>query len=130
VWQGDLGLNTGQPQSVYRLDTSKMKQIGLTTLKVGQSYEFGVGTVTFNGYTPWVNLQIVSDPGKVFALLGGLLAIAGLIASLFGRQRRIWVRIEENSRVEIAGLSKNKAVGLEEEIQSLTKQFEQEVDSK
>jgi len=128
VWQGDLGLNTGQPQSIYRLDTSRMKQIGLTTLKIGQSYNFGIGSITFNGYTPWVNLQIVSDPGKVFALFGALLAVAGLIASLFGRQRRIWVRVGDNSRVEIAGLSKNKAVGLEDEINSLTKQFEHEVD--
>jgi cytochrome c biogenesis protein len=128
VWEGDMGLNSGQPQSVYRLDTTKMKQIGLATLKIGQSYNFGIGTITFNGYTPWVNLQIVSDPGKVFALFGALLAVAGLIASLFGRQRRIWVRVLPDSRVEIAGLSKNKAYGLEEEITSLTETIEQEVD--
>ena len=29
VWSGDLGLDSGIPQSVYRIDTTDMKQIGL-----------------------------------------------------------------------------------------------------
>ena len=34
IWKGDLGLNTGVPQSVYRIDTSKMERIGLKALSL------------------------------------------------------------------------------------------------
>ena len=68
---------------------------------------------------PWINLQIVDDRGKGFALIGGVAAILGLLASLYGRRRRIWVRVT-GAQVEVAGLSKNNAPGLEEEVKSLT----------
>lgn len=119
VFQGDLGMDSGIPQSVYRLDTSKMERIGLKELAIGESYSFNsVGTITFDGYTPWVNLQIVRDPGKQYALVGSILAILGLLISLFTRRRRIWIKIGEV--VEVAGLSKNNIEGLEKEIIDLT----------
>ena len=118
IWTGDLGLDSGFPQSIYRLDTSKMEQIGLKTLKLGENYEFGEGSITFEGWTPWVNLQIVSDPGKMYALFGSIFAILGLLLSLFGRSRRIWVK-EVEGRVQVAGLAKNSAPGLELEIARL-----------
>ena len=87
VWQGDLQMDSGIPQSVYRIDTSKMKRIGLEALKIGESYDFGEGSVTFNGVVPWVNLQIVKDPGKQYALIGSILAIIGLMLSLLAPRR-------------------------------------------
>ena len=87
AWSGDLGLDSGIPQSVYRIDTSKMKRIGLEALKIGESYDFGEGSVTFNGVVPWVNLQIVKDPGKQYALIGSILAIIGLMFSLLAPRR-------------------------------------------
>lgn len=120
IWTGDLGLDSGIPQSVYRLNTSDMKQIGLKTLKLNETHSFGDGSITFEGWTPWVNLQIVSDPGKIYALLGSILAILGLLMSLFTRSRRIWIKDNQNkSGVEVAGLAKNAAPGLENEIASL-----------
>ena len=100
VWQGDLQMDSGIPQSVYRIDTSKMKRIGLEALKIGESYDFGEGSVTFNGVVPWVNLQIVKDPGKQYALIGSILAIIGLMFSLLaprrgGRVKREGLVIEE-----------------------------------
>jgi cytochrome c biogenesis protein len=64
-------------------------------------------------------LQIVDDPGKKYALYGAIAAILGLLASLFGRRRRIWIRITSSGVVEVAGLAKNGAPGLEEEIATL-----------
>ena len=119
VWEGNLGLDSGVPQSIYRLDTSKMRQIGLTSLKLGAKYDFGVGTITFDKYVPWVNLQIVTDPGKYWAFFGALFAILGLLISLFGNQRRIWVRVLNTGELEVAGLEKNKVATLEKEIASL-----------
>jgi cytochrome c biogenesis protein len=117
VWMGNLGLDNGTPQSVYRVDTSKMQRIGLKALKLGEIYNFGEGTLTFEGYRSWVNLQIVDDPGKIYALVGAILAILGLLTSLFTRQRRIWIK--SDGRVQIAGLAKNGVPGLDEELASL-----------
>ena len=114
AWSGDLGLDSGVPQSVYRIDTSKMVQVGLKALKPGESFVYPGGVITFEGYLQWVNISFVTDPGKKFALLGGIIAILGLLASLFTRRRRIWIRIGEN--VEVAGLAKNSAPGLEQEV--------------
>lgn len=124
VWKGDLGLNTGIPQSVYRIDTSKMERIGLKALVLNESYDFGEGSITFTGWTSWVNLQIVNDPGKGFALIGAILAILGLLISLFTRQRRIWIK--QGRKTQIAGLAKNGIPGLEDEIKELVKEMSNE----
>ena len=125
VWEGDLKMDSGIPQSVYRIDTSEMNRIGLWGLSIGESYSFGspdpVGTITFNGVVPWVNLQVVKDPGKPWALLGSIVAITALMASLFIRQRRIYVK-SKGGRLEIAGLALNRLPGLEEEIGRLVKE--------
>mgnify|MGYP000355410366 FL=1 len=119
IWEGDLGLDSGMPQSVYRIDTSKMKRIALNSLKPGETYNYSSGSITFETFVPWINLQIVDDPGKKYALYGAIAAILGLLASLFGRRRRIWIRITSSGVVEVAGLAKNGAPGLEEEIATL-----------
>ena len=119
AWSGDLGLDSGVPQSVYRIDTSSMSQLGLKSLKPGEVFTYAGGSITFEGYVQWVNLQIVDDPGKNFALLGAIVAILGLLASLFTRRRRIWIRVGDV--VEVAGLAKNAAPGLEQELAIFTK---------
>jgi len=125
VWSGDLGLDSGNPQSVYSLNTSKLKKVGLKALTLGSSYTFGSGSITFDGWEPWVNLQIVDDPGKVYALLGAIAAILGLLISLFTRQRRIWIKV--SNRVEIAGLAKNGIPGLDTDLDDLQKRIQESI---
>jgi cytochrome c biogenesis protein len=124
VWKGDLKMDTGVPQSVYRIDTEDMERIGLWALSIGETYQFEVGSITFNGVIPWVNLQVVRDPGKQYALIGSILAIIGLMISLFVRQRRIWVS-EVNGKLEIAGLALNKLPGLEDEIKKMANEIKE-----
>jgi cytochrome c biogenesis protein len=126
AWQGNLGLDTGVPQSVYRLDTSKMIRIGLKGLAVGDMWTLpnGAGSISFDGWVRWVNLQVARDPGKGFALAGAILAIFGLMMSLFIRRRRIWVRVyevEDGARIEVAALARSQAVGLEDEVKELVR---------
>jgi cytochrome c biogenesis protein len=117
VWKGNLGLDNGVPQSVYRLDTTKLTKVGLGSVKPGETFTYPEGSITLETVVPWINLQIVEDPGKKYALVGGIVAVLGLLSSLYGRRRRIWIRVT-GSEVEVAGLAKNGAPGLDVEIQS------------
>jgi len=100
-WQGDLGLDDGVVQSIYRLDTEGMTQLVedgepfRAALEPGQSAQLpdGAGSVTFDGVTTWVNLQVSRNAGKEVALAGALLAVVGLLPTLFVRRRRVWVRV-------------------------------------
>lgn len=123
IWQGDLGMDDGKPQSIYRVNTEKMERIALKSLQLGESYDFGVGTITFNGFLPWVNLQVIHDPGKPYALAGGFLAIFGVLGALFVHRRRIWVRSNSTGQVEVAGLATTNENGLIDELNELEKFF-------
>src|SRR3546814_3215271 len=60
----------------------------------------GAGSVTFEGVEPWVRVQISKTPGKLIALGGVILALIGLLGSLFIRPRRVWVRLRRTERSE------------------------------
>ncbi len=118
AYSGDLGLNTGLPQSIYVLDKTKLSpfkspsgQARVLVLPVGQTIRLpgAAGSITFNGLKPWVQLQVSQQPGKVIPLVGVLAAIAGLLFSLFIRPRRTWVRVREadgHTVVEAAALDR------------------------
>ncbi|WP_323792445.1 cytochrome c biogenesis protein ResB, partial [Nocardioides sp.] len=119
VYTGDLGYDDGRPQSVYLLETERADQV----LKAdGQPYRLdlrmgetatlpdGLGTVSFEGVEPWVRIQISQSPGKLIALGGVVLALIGLLGSLFIRPRRLWVRARRESgvtMVEVAALDRS-----------------------
>ena len=93
-YRGDLGLDTGAPQSVFTLNTAKMTQVGIKGLTPGQSWAIpGGGSVSFDGYRRWVNLQISQEPGRGWVLTCIGTAIAGLVLSLTVRRRRLFVRV-------------------------------------
>jgi len=95
-YAGNLGMNTGIPQSVFRLDTTAMTKITSRPflLQPGQSFTLpgGRGKFTFTGYKQWVSLAVTYDPGQVPALVCGILALAGLLLSFLVRRRRVFVR--------------------------------------
>src|SRR3546814_9664268 len=104
AYTGDLGLGAGESQSVYVLDKSRMTQLTKddgsmfrVDLYRGETVDLpdGAGSVTFEGVEPWVRVQISKTPGKLIALGGVILALIGLLGSLFIRPRR--VRSEEHT---------------------------------
>lgn len=124
IWQGDLGMDDGKPQSIYRLNTEGMERIGLVSLSPGEFFDFGVGSITFDGFVPWINLQVIHDPGKSYALAGGLLALLGALGMLFIHRRRIWIRFSEAGReMEIAGLSSTNSELVQREIDLLLREL-------
>lgn len=142
-WQGDLGLDDGVAQSIYRLDTTDMTQLTAgdepfrAALDLGASVELpdGAGSVSFDGVSTWVNLQVSRNAGKELALLGAILAIAGLLPTLFVRRRRVWVRVHPHGAVgatvlTIAGLDRvasGDAGELDEELAAVAAAVEEEL---
>jgi cytochrome c biogenesis protein len=119
-YSGNLGLNSGVPQSVYQLDTSQMTKISDSPhlLAPGQTWKLPgkLGSITYVGTDQWVSLQITHDPGQIPALVFGLLALAGLLLSFFVRRRRVFVRAEPapgraGSIVTVGGLTRTDASG-------------------
>lgn len=93
VYLGSLNTN-GRPQSVYSLDTTKMTKIGAANLAVGQTQTFPNGVaVTFDGWSPWVSMQVSHDPAQGWLLLSASAMVIGLLGSLGVRRRRIWLRL-------------------------------------
>ncbi|HET7173092.1 MAG TPA: cytochrome c biogenesis protein ResB [Nocardioidaceae bacterium] len=117
-YHGNLGLDSGAPQSVYVLDKTHLKRIPGTgssarplALRIGQTVKLadGMGSIRFDGLKPWVKLQVNKQPGKLIPLVGVLAALVGLLGSLFIRPRRTWVRVRESegrTLVEVAALDR------------------------
>jgi cytochrome c biogenesis protein len=119
-YSGNLGMNSGVPQSVYQLDTTGMTKVSGSPhlLYQGQTWTLpdGKGSVTYAGLRQWVSLAITYDPGQVPALVCGMLAIAGLLLSFFVRRRRMFVRAVPagsgaGSVVTVGGLTRSDASG-------------------
>ncbi|MCX8527082.1 MAG: cytochrome c biogenesis protein ResB, partial [Candidatus Nanopelagicales bacterium] len=127
AFKGDLGMDAGAPQSVYRLDTKNLTRIGLEPLRIGQEWTLpdGSGSVAFVGLERWASFQIAYDPGKEIALAAVGLAILGLLLSLLVRRRRIWVKVlpaqGAGSLVQVAGLAKSDPGRLPDEINALAR---------
>ena len=128
-YTGNLGMNSGQSQSVYQLDTSGLTKVSGSPrlLQPGQTWTLpgGKGSVTFVGVKQWASLAITYDPGQVPALVCGILALAGLLLSFFVRRRRVFVRAVPapsgpGSVVTVGGLTRSDASGgFEEEFADL-----------
>lgn len=138
-YHGDLGLSTGEPQSLYALDKTKLKSFPNSDpklgpekrvkLSVGQTATLpdGQGSIRFDGVQRWVKLQVSHSPGKQIALGGVLLGIAGLMGSLFIRPRRAWVRVGRapdgrggpGTVVGLGGLDRSSGGDLADEIDEL-----------
>ena len=127
AFTGDLGLDSGRPQSVYTLKTDNLTQVGLTSLVPGQTWTLddGLGTVTFTGFERWASFQIASDPGKEVVLVSAVAAMLGLLVSLFVKRRRVWVRAiplpNGRTRVQVGGLAKSDGYEVVGEVENLAR---------
>ncbi|HEV2372420.1 MAG TPA: cytochrome c biogenesis protein ResB [Streptosporangiaceae bacterium] len=127
-YAGNLGMNSGPPQSVYQLDTAGLHKLPVhpAPLAPGRSLKLpgSLGTLTFTGYRQWVSLAITYDPGQVPALLAAIAALAGLVLSFIIRRRRVFVRAHAaeggGTLVEVGGLARTEAAdGFETEFAGL-----------
>lgn len=137
VYRGDLGLDSGVPQSVYSLDTSGLEQIAgrqsktaSIELKPGQTKTLpdGTGSITFDGVKRYVSLDVHHDPSQAFVAGFAVLAVLGLLTSLFVPRRRVWVKAvprrgAEHGEydLEYAGLARGEDPNLERAVDDIAK---------
>ncbi len=139
AYHGSLGVDSGLPQNVYQLNTSKMKefkdadgQLFKKRLLPGETMELpdGAGTVKFEGVERWATFSITQQPGSGLALAGAVAAIAGLAGSLFIQRRRVWVRAVAGEDgvtvVEMAGLGRSESAKVPEELSALAATLHQQ----
>ncbi len=135
VWRGDLGLDSGVPQSVYRLETAKLTQlsdgkggVAARALRPGQTWLLpGGGSLTYTGVEQWATFQVTHDPGNRTALAASAAIVVGLLLSLRVRRRRVWVRATpapgadsgRRSVVSAGGLARTDSDAFAEEFEML-----------
>ncbi|MGW5345925.1 cytochrome c biogenesis protein ResB [Streptomyces sp. HUAS TT3] len=132
AYHGSLGVDSGLPQNVYQLNTSKMQefkdengQLFKKRLLPNETMELpgGAGVVKFEGIERWATFSVTRQPGSALALAGAVAAIGGLAASLFIQRRRVWVRAvrgeDGTTVVEMAGLGRSESAKVPEELGQL-----------
>jgi cytochrome c biogenesis protein len=133
-YYGNLGLDNGAPQNVFELDVKGLTPLNNRTLAAGgitltpgatKTLPDGKGSITFDGVKRYVGVDIHHNPGQVSALIFALLAVAGLIVSLYVNRRRVWVRTgtHEDGRtmVEYGLLARGEDHRLAAEAQTIRK---------
>lgn len=128
AYTGDLGLDSGVPQSVYQLETDDLQRIVDSdgsdfqlVMRPGDTATLpdGHGTVTFDEIRKYAALDVHHDPVQVWMLPFMLLLFGGLALSLFVPRRRVWVRVNGDD-VEIAGLARGEDPRVDEAVAELT----------
>jgi cytochrome c biogenesis protein len=113
VFRGDLGLDSGRPQSVFMLDKARLEQVKTkdgapfrVSLTPGQIADLpGGGSIQFVEVRQFARLQISSAPFAWLPLGATILGVAGLVLSLLIRPRRTWVRVSRTV-IEVAALDR------------------------
>jgi cytochrome c biogenesis protein len=132
AYRGDLGVEVGNPGSVYALDQDQIANGELKKvsgdrpqrLVPGQSWTLDDGTkIEFLGTRPFATLAIRYDPASLYVLAGAVVGLLGLMLSLGGRRRRMWFRISprdgSGSLMEAGGLPRTDYPGFESEFGEL-----------
>ena len=118
LFAGDLGIDSGVPQSVYSLDTANMEQLTgraidkkSLELAPGETVELpnGMGTLTFEATPRYAAFDVMRNPAQTGVLVFAVLSMAGLIWSLFVARRRMWVKAvltDDGVVLQYAGLAR------------------------
>ncbi|WGP07191.1 cytochrome c biogenesis protein ResB [Bacillus subtilis] len=127
-YTGDLGLDSGEPQSVYSLDAENMTEMTdadgdplVIEVGVGETQKLpNGGSVTFDGVKRFIAVDISQDPTQALMLVSAILILAGLGLSLFVPRRRVWVRVR-NGDAEVAALARGEDPMVERAVDALVK---------
>ena len=117
VYTGDLGLDSGENANVFQLPVESLTQIaGRHTgtdvvLTPGEVFELpgGLGSIEFTSLRRFIGVEIRHDPTQLGVAISLFFVVAGLLASLGTRRRRVWIRARGTARtpeLEWGGMSR------------------------
>ena len=131
VFTGDLGIDSGIPQSVYVLDTANMEQLTgraiekeSLELRPGDTVDLpnGLGTITLEAVPRYASFDVMQNPAQIWILVFALVSLGGLMWSLFVPRRRMWVKAtpsEDGVLLEYAGLARGDDPALSRAVEEL-----------
>ena len=134
VFVGDLGIDDQVPQSVYVLDTSKMEKVAARDLEVkpleltiGTTVDLpgGMGTISLDAVPRYASFDVMQNPAQEWVLIFALLAVGGLLSSLFVPRRRMWVKARQTPDgvvLQYAALARGDDPTLERAVEQLRDQ--------
>jgi cytochrome c biogenesis protein len=117
IYTGDLGLDSGVTANVFQLPVESLTQIaGRHTgndvmLTPGDVFELpgGLGSIEFTSLRRFIGVEIRHDPTQMGVAISLFFVVAGLLASLGTRRRRVWIRARGTARtpeLEWGGMSR------------------------
>ena len=117
VYTGDLGLDSGVAANVFQLPVDSLTQIaGRHTgtdviLTPGDVFDLpgGLGSIEFTSLRRFIGVEIRHDPTQMGVAVSTFFIVAGLLASLGTRRRRVWIRVRGTARIpelEWGGMSR------------------------
>ncbi|WP_053387221.1 cytochrome c biogenesis protein ResB [Leucobacter japonicus] len=131
VFEGDLGIDGGIPRSVYSLDTTDMQQLtgravdkDSIELTPGETTDLpnGMGTITLDDVPRYASFDVMRNPAQTYVLVFALLALGGLVWSLFVPRRRMWVKAVQSDDgvvLQYAALARGDDPALERAVEDL-----------
>ncbi len=122
AYRGNLGLDAGITGSVYQLNKDDLTPVGdAKLLKKGDTWTLDDGSkLEFLGTQQWITISIRHDPGQPIVLAGVVLLLVGLPMSLYGKRRRVWLRLHPDGTAEAGGLPRTDYPGFEDEFKKVT----------
>lgn len=130
IYKGDLGLDDGTNGNVFQLPIDQLTQIaGRHTgvdvvLEPGDTFQLpeGLGSVEFTSLDRYIGVEIRHDATQLGVGLSALFLVAGLLASLATRRRRVWVRVTDKG-LEWGAQSRGDDPGLEAAMERILSKF-------
>jgi cytochrome c biogenesis protein len=136
VYTGDLGLDSGKSANIFQLPIDTMTQIagrhtGIdVVLTPGDVFTLpgGLGSVEFSGLRRFIGVEIRHDATQLGVGISVLFMVAGLLASLGTRRRRVWIRVAGTARkpeLEWGGMSRGDDPRMDAALDKLVERSQQ-----
>ncbi|MFM6968265.1 MAG: cytochrome c biogenesis protein ResB [Microbacteriaceae bacterium] len=130
IYKGDLGLDDGSNGNVFQLPINQLTQIAgrhtgvEVVLEPGDTFTLpeGLGSVEFTNVTRYIGVEIRHDATQLGVGLSAAFLVAGLLASLATRRRRVWVRATAKG-IEWGAQSRGDDPGLDAAIERILVKF-------
>lgn len=130
IYKGDLGLDDGSNGNVFQLPIDELTQIAgrhtgaEVVLEPGDSFQLpeGLGSVEFTSLDRYIGVEIRHDATQLGVGLSAAFLVAGLLASLATRRRRVWVRVTPKG-LEWGAQSRGDDPGLDAAMERILTKF-------